>query len=243
MTVSTEHTSDIDGRRSFGPRRGLPGGRAIVGALLVTVATVGTFAYATADQPEPGSPFLVVTRDLAAGETLSEDDTEVHTMDLAPAVARSAAASRAAVDGATVLVDIRAGTVLDTRDLAVAPTIGGHPVAGVHELTIPVASDRAPRALASGDRITLLAYRESEDALFTAIEDALVLDYHTAADGIGARGEAWLTLAVENADAVATVARWSYRDLTVVRTTHALDDTYPAIVNPSTTAPLESVTP
>lgn len=230
MNVSTERGATPEGRRSFSPRRGLPGGRAVVGALLVTIATVGTFAYATTDEPEPATSYLVVTRDLTAGEEMTRDDTEPIAMDLAPTVAESAATSRAAVDGATVLTDIRAGTVLDVRDLASAPTVGDRAVPGVHELTIPVPSDRAPRSLSRGDRITLLAYGDTEDVLVTAIEDALVLDYGAAADGIGARGEGRLTLAVDDADAVADVTRWSYRDLTVVRTTHATGDTYPSHV-------------
>ena len=84
--------------------------------------------------------------------------------------------------------------------------------------------------------MAVLAYSGSDETLHTAIEDALVLEFVTDAAGFGASADARLTLALERAQEVTTVTRWSYQPLTVVLTTRALDDEYPTRISPPTTA-------
>ena len=75
---------DATTTRSFGPRRGLPNGRAVIGALLVTVAATGTFALAAADDTGPGNDYLVVIADIESGDAIELDDVALEPMQLPP---------------------------------------------------------------------------------------------------------------------------------------------------------------
>ena len=223
--------------RSFAPRRALPNGRAVIGALLVATAAVGTFAVATHDPDDAGTAYLVLVDDIEPGETLAPADVRLESMVLPPGLAANALRSPDGLAGATALAHLRGGTVLDVRDLRGAPSIDGATVVGAHEVTIPIVPERAPMGLRRGDRVTLLAYSIADETLHTAIEDALVLGLEVDAAGIGASGGSRLTLAVDDADAVAAVVRWSFQPLTVVLTTRAIDDVYPPRLAPATTTP------
>lgn len=223
--------------RSFAPRRALPNGRAVIGALLVATAAVGTFAIAGHDTDDPGTEYLVLVDDIEPGETLAPADVRLESMVLPPGLAANALRSPEGLTGATALAHLRGGTVLDGRDLRGAPSIDGSTVAGAHEVTIPIVPERAPTGLRRGDRVTLLAYSTADETLHTAIEDALVLGLEADAAGIGASGGSRLTLAVDDADAVAAVVRWSFQPLTVVLTTRAIDDVYPRRLAPTPTTP------
>jgi hypothetical protein len=213
-------------KRSFIPRRGLPTGRALMGALLITVAALGAFAVATSADRGPTTEFLVLANDVEAGSGVELDDVTLVAMTLTPDMESAALRSTAGIEGATALRLLRAGSILDGRDLNGAAFVDGKPVTGVHELTIPVARDRAPAQLNRGDRVTVLAFDERDAVLRTALEDALVLSYDTESTGIGSSGEGRLTLALPDADLVVRGALWSYASLTVVLTSRAIEDDY-----------------
>jgi hypothetical protein len=213
-------------KRSFVPRRGLPTGRALIGALLTTVAAVGAFAVATSADRGPTTEFLVLINDVEPGSGVELTDVRLAAMTLTAGVESAALRTTAGLEGATALRLLRAGSILDGRDLNGAAFVDGEPVTGVHELTIPVARDRAPVQLSRGDRVTVLAFDERNAVLRTALEDALVLSYDTESAGIGSSGEGRLTLALPDADLVVRGALWSYASLTVVLTSRAIDDDY-----------------
>jgi len=224
---STSETPASAGNRlAFATRRGLPTGRAVVGALLMTIAAVGSFSIATGADRGPDTEYLVLVDDIEPGDRVGADDVEFAPMILASDVAANALTSTVGLEGATALQFLRAGSVLDRRDLNGASFVGGAPVVGVHELTFPVSRDRAPAGLRRGDRVTVLAFDERASVLRTALEDALVLSYDAEAAGIGRSDEARLTLALPDAEAVVRATFWSYRPLTIVLTSRALDDEY-----------------
>lgn len=213
--------------RSFAPRRSLPNGRAVMGALLVTFAAAGAFVVASSGDGVPGAEYLVVVDHVDAGEAVNLDDVALAVMHLPPATASNALTSTRGLEGATALVDLPAGSVLDIRDLRGAAFVDGVAVGAVHELTIPVPTERSPAALVRGDRVTILAHAGPETGLHTAVEDALVLGFDPGGSGIGASGQARLTLALPAATDVTALTVWSYEALTVVLTTRAIDDRYP----------------
>ncbi|MEZ5243916.1 MAG: hypothetical protein R2707_02375 [Acidimicrobiales bacterium] len=225
--------------RSFAPRRGLPNGRAVVGALLVSVAAIGTFALATTDHGDPDTRYVVMLDDIEPGDAIGLDDLALEPLLLSPAAASNALRTTSGLEGATALTLLRAGSILDPRDVNGAAFVDGIAVSGVHELTIPVSRERAPSALRRGDRVAILAYSGGDETLHTAIEDALVLGFEIDAAGIGASADARLTLALDGAEAVTAVTRWSYQPLTVVLTTRAVDDEYPIQLSPPTTVTLQ----
>ena len=212
--------------RRIVPRRGLPTGRALVGALLVTVAAVGAFSVAAAGDNGPDTAYLILVNDVEAGDSIELSDVELAPMTLPAAASGSALRSTVGLEGATALNPLHAGEVLDVRDLNGAAFIDGGPVTDVHELTFPVRRDRAPAVLRPGDRVTVLALDEPQGSLHTALEDALVLSYVTDAGGLTSSEEGVLTLALPDADLVAAGVRASYHPLTIVLTSRALDDDY-----------------
>lgn len=221
------YTPTSDGRL-IRPRRGLPNGRAVVGALLVTISAVGAFAAATRGQGGPSTSYVVATRPVEAGRPISIDDVAVEPMELSPTVRANALRSPHVVEGATAIHDLEAGDLLSVHDLVPGPVIDGEPVGAVHELALPVARDRMVAETSAGDRVTVLATLrlDEEPVTVVAVEDALVLGW--IVDG-GVSGSGVLTLALDDAPTVAALAHLVFRgDITVVRTTRAVRDEYPA---------------
>lgn len=219
--------------RRVGARRALPNGRAVVGAFLVTSAAVGAFLVATPDPPDTRTDYLVLTTDIAAGDPLSGADVAVELLDLGSNVASAAISGSADVSGTVALRDLRAGELLVHDDLLASVEVGARRIGSVHELTIPVPLDRSPATLLAGDRVTVLTTVRVADRLVTevAAEDVLVLRFDTGTDRIGGATQAVLTLAVDDPDTTVSIAHSAQRgDLTIVRTTRALDDTYPASI-------------
>ena len=225
-STTAEPTDARAAGRTISPRRALPSGRALVGAFLVTVASLGAFIIATGGDDGPDTSFLVTTRDLRAGDTLSEADVTFEPMTLSDELAGRALNSMAGVDGAVVLRDFRAGELIDVADV-----IGG--VAGadatngdLHEITIGIPLERTPSSLVAGDRVTILA--TSGDTTQVAVEDARVLEVDRRPDQIGSSGRGVLTLAIDDPAVVLDVAHLTQTtDVTIVRSTRALDDVFP----------------
>jgi hypothetical protein len=235
LVLSPDSNTGARSSRSFAPRRALPNGRAVIGALLVTIAATGTFAVATADDGRPDREYLVVVDDIKAGAAIDLDDVAFEAMHLSPAAASNALQTTRGLEGATALSQLHSGAILDVRDLNGAAFVDGLAITGIHELTIPVPLERAPAELRPGDRVAVLAYSASDAVLHTAIEDALVLAFEVGGVGIGTTGDARLTLALGRAGDVTALTRWSYQPLTVVLTTRALDHVYPVRTSPPTT--------
>lgn len=212
--------------RAFRPREGLPTGRAVVGALLVTIAALGAFAFASQDHRGPIDGFLVLTDDVEAGETIALTDVAFAVMDVPPEVAANAVRNDDGVEGATALRLLRTGEVLDGRAISAAPVVDGEAIDPAHELTFPVRRNRAPAHLRRGDRVTVLAHHDG--MLVTALEDALVLSYDTGGPSVLSASEGVLTVALPDSELVSRGALLSYddEDLTVALTTRALDDVF-----------------
>ena len=75
--------------RTIKPRRGLPSGRAVVGALLVTVAAVGSFAAASRSDNGPDDSYLVITRRVDAGTPVRSEYLQLEPMQLSPSRPRT----------------------------------------------------------------------------------------------------------------------------------------------------------
>ncbi len=68
--------------RAISRKVGLPTGRAVVGALLVTVSVVGLFAAFRQSQADTGSEYVVVARTVAAGSIIEAADLSIAILDL-----------------------------------------------------------------------------------------------------------------------------------------------------------------
>ena len=213
-------------RRAISPRRSLPSGRALVGAFLVTVAALGAFAVATGGDDGPDTRYLVTTRDIAAGEQLSLADVTFEAMVLSDDLAGRSVNSTDGLEGATALRDFRAGELIDVADV-----IGGVnsdvAEATIHEVTFGIPLERTPASLVPGDRVTVLATVAGSTRL--TVEDAQVLEIDRQPDQIGSSGRGVLTIAVDAPETVMDIAHLTQiADITVVRSTRAIDDVFPA---------------
>ena len=222
--------------RSITSRRALPSGRAVVGALLVTVAAIGSFVIATGGSPTPDTSYLVTARSIHAGEPVTTDDFVLLPIELPVEVAATAISGTAGLDGATALDNLRVGELVSTRDLLAAADGADGTNLATHELTLPVPRDRTGQSLVPGDRVTVLASLSTGDGSISvvAVEDALVVAWETGGEGIGASGTAALTLALTEPATVMELAHLAHEgDLTVVRTTRAMSDVYPDVYPPT----------
>jgi len=241
ISPAPEHAdAKIHALREISPRKALPNSRALVGALLISIAAVGAYSAATGGSSGPTTEFLVMNTTVSAGQPVGLNGVSFEAMDIPPDVARSAINSTDGLEGAIALRDLRPGEILSLNDLIASPLIDGSPLGPVHELAFPVPLDRTPPGLVRGDRVTILSTLRVADQPTTvvALEDAVVISFDARTDQIGSTGTGVLTLSIPDADAVVSTAHLSQQgDLTVVRSTRALTDSYPASYSVSESMP------
>lgn len=98
-------------------RRGLPGGRAVVGAFLVAAAAVGIFGAYLSATAAPTTRYVVAARDLPIGTRLVPSDLELVAMELPDgqadrAISEAEAALVDGLDGLVVLGPLVAGDLV-----------------------------------------------------------------------------------------------------------------------------------
>lgn len=204
--------------RVIARRPGLPGGRAVVGALLVVGAGVATFALATGRDDGPSTEYAVLAHAVDPGQRIDAADVAWRPMDLDDEVAEVSFRAGEPLDGAVALAPLAPGQLLQhglvvTGDAASTLT--------TDQVTIPIPVERTPPSLRRGERVTLLAtYGSGADATtVVTVQSATVLAYESENGSIGASSSARLTLSLSDpADVIATAHAAQVADLTVVRT-------------------------
>jgi Flp pilus assembly protein CpaB len=163
--VDTPATDRPAPDRSVDRRRSLPGGRAVVGAFLVTLAAVGIFAAYLRASAEPTTSWVVAARDLLPGDVVTAADITTVAIDLPDAQARRTANNPDAMLGRVVISPLFADELVGVGD-----TADGADVEGTSALTFPIETSRAlGGSLAAGDRVDVVA--TFEDATrFVAID-------------------------------------------------------------------------
>ena len=215
--------------RSITPRRALPSSRAVVGALLITVAAVGAFALGQRGSGATATRYVVITKAIAAGSRIDESTVAIRAMDLDADVAGQAFRDIKLVVGAVALAPMNAGQLVQGADLAPAIKIDGQVLIG-HELTFPVERDRVPQNLRRGERVAVLAtYGTGNEArTTTTAQQAVVLSFETDGDTIGTKRSARLTVLLSDpAMVIETVHASQAADITIVRTTQT-DEALPS---------------
>jgi hypothetical protein len=151
--------------------RGLPGGRAVVGALLVAAAAVGVFAAYLNATAEPSTRYLVAREPVEPGTRLADVATiaelfEARPLDLAPDLAERAVRldDAGSLVGRLVLAPLAPGDLL-SRSALVAD--GG--IADAHRISFAIdPADALGGDLRVGERIDVLATYGSGDGAYTA---------------------------------------------------------------------------
>ncbi len=222
------------------PHAALPSGRAVVGALLVTVAGVGVYAAYAGATTGPQGRAVIAVRAVDPGDPIDAGALGVVAVDLPEATAHQAFTDTGELDGAVALAPIAAGELVQRS--AVAPPTNGSGPGRSHQFSFTVERDRALNGeLRRGERVDLLATYGSGDAAYTAVvaRSALVV---SVGDGggatLGSGGKLALTIELTDAGSVVRVAHASQvAAITLVRSTGVAEPIGPDVYRPDTPAP------
>ena len=207
--------------RSLGPRRSLPGGRAVVGGLLVTVALLGTWWTSTAASKPPRTSFLVAAHDLSPGHRLERSDLALVVTDLPASLRRRAFTDPSSLVGNVALAPIAGGELVQSA--AVGDGKGGVPA---RDLSFVVDADwAAGGTLRAGDRIDLMAtYGDGLGSeTMRVLADVTVRRVAASGgEGLGSTARQTITVALTDPESVkAAVNAARAATVTVVRSTAA----------------------
>lgn len=206
--------------------RQLPGGRAVVGALLVVAAAFGVFAVTAGADDTPSTTYIVITTSLPLGSTLTERDLRLEPIDLPPATAATSFTSAAEVIGAVTLAPLVEGQLLSASSVLLADRAGPASEAPSTEFSFSVERDHAVNGeLQPGELVDVLAtytnagegYTDvvARSARLTSIDDG-------SSDSIATPGTIIVTLALTDPGVVLALAHAKETAaVTLVRTTRA----------------------
>lgn len=198
-------------------RRTLPGGRAVVGALLITVAVLGVFAAWLLATAAPTTTFAVVRRDMAPGDTLAAGDVRVVAMDLPAEQAVRAFTTADEAVGTIALAPLAPGDLLVRSVVRMSDQ-----VPGTAEFSFEVpASQALAGEVAAGDRVDVVATDDGVTG-YVATDVAVVA---STVDG----GVVTLTVALDDPGLVLAIA-------------HAADEATLHVARSNTSAPADTTT-
>ena len=200
-------------------RRALPGGRAVVGGLLVAASAVGLFSLSTKAQSGPNQSYVVVRHEVAPGARLSETDLTRLPLDLPPELERHAFKETRTLIGATVIAPLAPGDLVQASAVVAKPSEPGS-----REVTFGVARETLAANLKHGERIDVVAtYGAGADAYSAVVlRQALVVGLDRGRERVGSGDDAAVTVAVEDPDdAVALAHAVQLAKLTILRATGA----------------------
>lgn len=186
-------------------RRPLPGGRALVGGLLVALSAVGIFAGYLGATADESRLYAVARADLAVGHRITAGDLGRARLELPPSVDQLAFAQPGTLVGAVVLGPVGRGELLQRSDVLV-----GGDVAGTgREISFPVEAARAVDGqLRTGELIDVLATYGSGADAFTAViaRGARIAGRSEPTGGLAGTGEQVVTLSVADAGTTLAIA-------------------------------------
>jgi len=190
-------------RRSIARRRNLPSGRAVVGALLVTISGLGLYAANRAATAPPTTKWLVARHDIPAGHRIVAADLGLAAMRLIDETAGVAYSDPAGVIGHLAVSAIAADELIQHSDIATRRAASGEG----RRLTLDLSASQALDGdLAPGDLVDIAATGADPGSTQVIVADALV----SAVDsgdrvGVGSRGGVRVTIVVASTDAAQVV--------------------------------------
>jgi Flp pilus assembly protein CpaB len=214
------------------PRRRLPSGRAVVGALLVALAALGAFVAARGADRGSSQTYVVVAHDVVAGTKLEASDLRTETMDLSDTVARRAFTDVASVVGRLTTSPLSAGELVQASGV-----VAGDAADPRFQLSVPVERARAlDGLLVTGEKVdVLVTYGTGSDGeTLVVVRGADVLRVDQGQRGaLGSTNDMIVLLAVRTADdALAVTHAAQAGKITLVRTTAVESDTGPNSYRP-----------
>ena len=203
--------------------RPLPNGRAVVGALLVTVAAVGTFAAYRSATEGPSSPVVVAAGDLPSGHHITATELRTERAELPPGAASRVFDSPSRLEGAVTVAPVHAGELIQSSSVVLAPD--QEPPG--RSFSFGVERERALNGdLQRGEHVDVLATFGSGEGASTAVvaRDVTLVDVDAGAksSAIGASGKLTVTVNMSSGDDVLRLAHaTAVAPITLVRTTRS----------------------
>jgi Flp pilus assembly protein CpaB len=195
--------------------RGLPGGRAVLGGVLMALAVVGVFlAYQQAGRASRDQ-VVVAARAIRVGEVLEPPD--LRTVDGELPGSTAAFDDVDALVGRVLLGPIREGEIVQAGTVTDGPA-----TAGVHEVAVTLPRRQiAVGRLKEGERVDVFVTYDERTA--SVVRGAEVVQIGAEDDGsLTSDREITLVVAVPSGDAVAALVHaLRTGDVTVVRSTFA----------------------
>lgn len=222
-------------------QRGLPGGRAVVGALLVAAAAVGVFAAQLRATAEPSTRYLVAAADIDAGTRVDAGNLETlfgHLpLELAPATAERSILleARDQLIGHVITSPLSRGDLVSRTAVAADASVPDH-----HAISFAVAaSDAVAGDLRRGQRVDVVAtYGSGSDAFTTyVVVGAPLVSIATDDGGFGSDARRVLTLALADREQVQALAHAvAVADIVVTRSPDddATEADAPTVYRPTT---------
>lgn len=205
--------------RVVDPRRRLPGGRAVLGGVLVACAALGLFAATRTRSSVPTTSYLVARRPLTPGHLITESDLSRVPIDLPDSVDAATVRATNPAIGELVLQPIARGALI-TRAAIGGPGRGK----AAPLVSFSVDPDRAAAGdLVVGDRVDVFA---TWDAAADNTTERVAHDLEVVAvsrpdaDALGGIGHFTISVSVPaGASTLRLVRAIRSGELTVVRTT------------------------
>lgn len=221
--VTGGRTAERDGGaagRVIDRRRGLPGSRATVGALLMAVAAVGVFVAYTDATAAPTGQVVVADEAIRAGEELTAGQLRLVRAELPDGTSGTTFSAVEDVLGHVTLSPIGEGEIVQASSVTQDARTGAlHEVA----LTLPRAQVAVGR-LRSGERVDVFV--TYEDRTTSVVRGAEVVQIASSSEGsLTSEREVGIVVAVPSGDIVAALVHaLRTGEVTVVRSTFASPD-------------------
>ena len=197
--------------------KSLPGGRAVLGGVLMATAAIGVFVAFEQASRAPTDPIVVAARDLRPGQVLEPDDLRTIEGDLPDRAIDRAFASIDRLEGRVVLGPIAEGEIVQAGSITDQSN-----AADLHEVAMALPRTQlAVGRLKAGERIDVFVTHD--DATRSVVRGAEVVDL-SADDGGSLTSDREVTLVVAlptGDDVAALVHALRTGDVTVVRSTFA----------------------
>lgn len=210
------------GPRPLRRRRSLPGGRAVVGALLVTLAGVGVFAGYTDATADKRINYLVAGTDLTIGERITRSSLAYLPMELPSLVRARSFREPDALVGAVVVGPVTRGELIQSSDVLLR---GSGPPG--REVSFSIESARAVDGrLQRGEMVdVLVTYGTGNEAYtVTVARGVRVIDRRQPRGTLGDGRDEVVTVSVPGeAQALALTHAVNAGAVTLVRTAGAVD--------------------
>lgn len=194
---------------------GVPGGRAVVGGLLIALAGVGTFVSWQRASGTPDQSYAVADRTLEPGEPVTSDAIRFVPIDLPADVAAAAFRSAAQLEGRVLVAPVGEGELLQQG--ALSDQAQAEPAA---EVSIALARDLAVDGrLRTGDTVDVYAtYDGGTEVVASGVR---VISVTESGGSFGDGRELTVTLALtDQSQRIPVINAARDGQVTLVRTTH-----------------------